>query len=524
MDNIPIVGFGLVLAPKTPLMKNGRTICGGGSEIDYAEVDTMVDTWGIIQQAHDVVEDGETPVERVEQEVSDAFATGDSIHEEYRDADVDEVAEAEECRDGPGSRDPLQQEETENEDFDARVLEELMKALYNGSKSSKLVATIWLMNLCTVHGVSNQCANELFSILHLHLLPKNNTLPKNYHATKSLTMKLGLTYKTIHACEKGCVLFHDEHANALRCPKCNGRQYCDEDRRAIPLKVLCHFPIIPRLQRMFRSPKISKLMLWHAENCNDQEGGDGLVRHPCDSKAWKHFHKNVDPMFGNDPRNAYFALAADGVNPFKQNRSSWLTWPVLLLNYNLPPWLTTKKFFVMLALLIPGRESVRNETFDVYLEPLVEEMLELWAGIPAYNVTKDVGCRSFQLRAMLLWTIHDFPGYGIVGGFAHQGYAACSWCGSQLGAQHSVELGKQTYEGTQRWLPEDHPYRSEEMKAHFDGEIENRPKPHAITIEEQIQHALECEAWRAKIGRDGVGADPSKIHGLKRLSILFKLP
>ena len=159
--------------------------------------------------------------------------------------------------------------------------------------------------------------------------------------------------------------------------------------------------------------------------------------------------------------------------PFKQNQSSWSTWPVLLLNYNLPPWLTTKKFFVMLALLIPGRESVTSETFDVYLEPLVEELLELWARIPAYNVTKDVGCRSFQLRTMLLWTIHDFPGYDTVGGFTHQGYAACPWCGSQLGGQHLVELGKQTYGGTRRWLPEDHPYRSEEMKIHFNGEMEN---------------------------------------------------
>ena len=249
----------------------------GGSEIDRAEVDTMVDTRGIIQQAQDVVEDGETPAERVEREVSDAFATGDSIHEEYRDADVDEVAEAEEYRDGPGPHDPLQQEETENEDFDARVLEESVEALYDGSKSSKLAATVLLMNLCIVHGVSNQCANEFFSILHLHLLPENNTLPKNYHAAKSLTMKLGLTYKTIHACEKGCMLFRGEHANALRCPKCNGRRYRNEDRRAIPLKVLRHFPIIPRLQRMFRSPKISKLMLWHAENRSDREGGDGLV-------------------------------------------------------------------------------------------------------------------------------------------------------------------------------------------------------------------------------------------------------
>jgi hypothetical protein len=126
---------------------------------------------------------------------------------------------------------------------------------------------------------------------------------------------------------------------------------------------------------MFRSPAISKLMIWHSENSSIDEGGDNLVRHPCDSKAWRHFHENVDPEFGSDPQNAHFALVADGVNPFKQTRSMWSTWPVTLLNYNLPPWLCTKNFFIILALLIPGKQSVTTEVFDVYLHPLVEEFL-----------------------------------------------------------------------------------------------------------------------------------------------------
>jgi hypothetical protein len=94
-------------------------------------------------------------------------------------------------------------------------------------------------------------------------------------------------------------------------------------------------------------------MLWHSENRSDREGGDTLVRHPCDSEAWKHFKENIVPVFIEDARNVHFALADDGVNPFKQTRSTWSTWLVLLLNYNLLPWLCTKKFFIMLALLIP---------------------------------------------------------------------------------------------------------------------------------------------------------------------------
>ncbi len=487
-------------------------------------LDATVDTRGMVEHALPPVDVQQDLAERLGEEVREAFGIADSVHEEFMEAEFADQAEEEECRD----EEPLAEAGVDKLDgdphLDDRALRDSLEHLYDGSRCSKLAATVLLMNLVTVHGVSNQCANELFSILHLHVLPENNTLPRTHHAAKSLTTKLGLTYNTIHACEHGCVLFRGPHEDALRCPKCGGRRYQDEDRRCYPLKVLRHFPIIPRLQRMYMSPSISKLMVWHAENRSSKDGGDGLVRHPCDAKAWRHFEENVDPSFARDPRNVHFALAADGVNPYKQNRSTWSTWPVLLLNYNLPPWLSTKTFFIVLALLIPGKESVTSDVFDVYLEPLVDELLELWAGVPAYDVSKHESSKSFQLRAMLLWTIHDFPGYGTVGGFAHQGYAACPCCGEDLGAEHSTELGKQTYGGTRRWLPEDHPYRSPELKDHFNGQIEHRPKPREVTVEDQIRHALECEAWKADGNRWGAAGDPSKIHGVKRLSILFRLP
>jgi hypothetical protein len=248
-----------------------------------------------------------------------------------------------------------------------------------------------------------------------------------------------------------------------------------------------------------------------------------LVRHPCDSKAWRHFHDNIDPTFGDDVRNIHFAMAADGVNPFKQTRSTWLTWPVTLLNYNLPPWLCTKKFFLLLALLIPGKESVTSEVFDVYIEPLVEEILQLWYGITAYDITKEPMQRTFTLRAVLLWTIYDFPGYGTVGGFSHQGYAACPWCGPDLTADHSMELGKQTYGGTRRWLPTQHRYRSDEMKDHFDGKVEERGKPARVTVQDQLRYAAEYKAWRDVGNRPGGAGDPSKLYGVKKTSILYRL-
>jgi hypothetical protein len=95
--------------------------------------------------------------------------------------------------------------------------------------------------------VNNFFVDELLTILHCHLLLEDNCLPKKYYAARSLTMKLGLAYNVIRACEKWCVLFRGEHVNAVRCPKCNRPRFKNKAQKKFPVKVLRHFPIIPRL-------------------------------------------------------------------------------------------------------------------------------------------------------------------------------------------------------------------------------------------------------------------------------------
>ena len=120
------------------------------------------------------------------------------------------------------------------------------------------------------------------------------------------------------------------------------------------------------------------------------------------------------------------------------------------------------------------------------MEPLVEELLELWTGIAAYDVTKPVGFYAFMFCSVLLWTIHDFSIYGTVGGFAHQGYAGCLWCELELEAEYYMKLNKQTYGRTRRWLSESHKYQFAAMNEHFNGEVESCAKPKTIFVEEQL--------------------------------------
>ena len=78
---------------------------------------------------------------------------------------------------------------------------------------------------------------------------------------------------------------------------------------AVPVEVLRHFPIIPRIKSMFRCKSIAQLMSWHAKS----RSIDGVMRVPADSDAWKHVDSKW-PMFAGEARNIRLGLAMDGYN------------------------------------------------------------------------------------------------------------------------------------------------------------------------------------------------------------------
>ncbi len=77
----------------------------------------------------------------------------------------------------------------------------------------------------------------------------------------------------------------------------------DEINKMFLVKVLRHFLIIPKFQRMYRSLALLELMLWHSYNCNP----NGMIRHPCDSKVWKHIH-DLYHGFTAELRNVHLTL------------------------------------------------------------------------------------------------------------------------------------------------------------------------------------------------------------------------
>lgn len=131
---------------------------------------------------------------------------------------------------------------------------------------------------------------------------------------------------------------------------------------------------------MFQSSETSKNLIWHAF----ERESDSQLRHPSDAQAWKQVD-SMWPEFAAEPRNLRLAISADGINPHKTLNTTYSCWPVLLVTYNLPPWLCMKRKFMMLTLLISGPSQPGND-IDVYLEPLIDDLKTLWdEGIEAYD-------------------------------------------------------------------------------------------------------------------------------------------
>ena len=105
-------------------------------------------------------------------------------------------------------------------------------------------------------------------------------------------------------------------------------------------------------------------------------------------------------------------MATDGFNPFSSFRTTYSMWPVLVMPLNLPPWECVNLANCFMSLLIPGPKSPGKD-FDVFLEPLIEELLQLWSGVMTYDAASRM---KFNLHVAVHWSINDYPALGTLSG------------------------------------------------------------------------------------------------------------
>ncbi|XP_057761056.1 uncharacterized protein LOC130981482 [Arachis stenosperma] len=247
------------------------------------------------------------------------------------------------------------------------------------------------------------------------------------------------------------------------------------------------------------------------------------MRHPRDGEGWKSFDRRYTD-FSGDPRNVRLALASDGFNPYGNLSSKYSIWPVILIPYNLPPWICMKQTNFILSMIIPGPKMPGND-IDVYLQPLIDELKLLWAGVDTYDASEK---KTFKMRAALMWTISDFPGLGNLSGWNTYGGRACPTCNLDAETRRLTFSQKWCYMGHRRFLNRDHRYRQD--RSRFDGKVEDRSPPTKLTGRDVLrqlegvpvsQGKVQAMGGKRRRGQQTVVQDESPW---KKRSVFFDLP
>ncbi|GJR59299.1 hypothetical protein Tco_1501461 [Tanacetum coccineum] len=216
---------------------------------------------------------------------------------------------------------------------------------------------------------------------------------------------MGSGYKKIHVCSNNCILYWKDNKELTVCPTCGISRWKVDNKthkvyENIPTKVMWYFPIIPRLQRLFKLESILEDLRWHAT----RRITDGVLRHPTDSQAWR----TIDEKFleiAKDPRNLRLGISADGVDVNSGTR---------------------------------------------HHKPLVDDLHTLFeTGVDTYDAsTKE----NFNLRAVVLWTINDYPALSTLCGCPYSGFQGCVVCGKDT---HCVRLSASSKQMGKRKTTED---------------------------------------------------------------------
>jgi len=84
-----------------------------------------------------------------------------------------------------------------------------------------------------------------------------------------------------------------------------------------------------------------------------------------------------------------------------------------------------------------------KENFYVCLRPLIDELTQLWSSRAlTYDILRK---QNFVMRAALMWTINDFPTYGMVSGWSTHEKLACPYCMENNKASTLTNGGKASF-------------------------------------------------------------------------------
>jgi hypothetical protein len=110
------------------------------------------------------------------------------------------------------------------------------------------------------------------------------------------------------------------------------------------------------------------------------------------------------PKFAADWRNIMLGMCGDGVTPFDKGNKGCSLYFMVMQIYNLPADVRTIYDHLQMYGILDGSHACIQLAWRIF----TDDMKEMWrVGSPTYDVAAD---EVFDLRAMVLNFVHDYPG------------------------------------------------------------------------------------------------------------------
>lgn len=252
-------------------------------------------------------------------------------------------------------------------------------------------------------------ADFWYKVLLRMRITRSNVLSADCVRRRAKKLTPDIMPVSIDCCVNSCMAFVKGPAeNTLELDSC---KYCGEmryewygtstGRRRRSRKTFLYNPLIPRLQVQYanktRAATLQNYPL--SLTTSPRPANDHALQDFWDGS---HYATLKDKGLFDDNRTVAFQFSTDGVSLVRQKNFS--LWPIILINYNLPPAERVKTRNIILLGFVPGPTHPKD--IDSFLAPLVNKMLSLRHGVKSYNASKS---EEFVLKAHITTVTGDFP-------------------------------------------------------------------------------------------------------------------
>lgn len=229
----------------------------------------------------------------------------------------------------------------------------------------------------------------------------------SYHLLLDEISKLSFVQDEAYdCCINSCCAYTGDNEPFQECPHCKEPRFNESGRARQQFRYL---PLAPRLQSLFLNKKLATFMDYrndyNLESSDVSDVFDGEHYRTLLSRRVVIDNVPQGHSFFSERRDVALGFMTDGFQIFKKPRGGSATcWPMIAINFNLPPEMRIHLPHILPLGIIPGPKAPTD--FDSFEYPFVAECKRLAAGVQTLDARLD---EVFSLHVYPISCHGDMP-------------------------------------------------------------------------------------------------------------------